>query len=70
VHIQRGNFRFPALILDKKTTIGLPTSANMADINRYATMVLKYHAKKSDSMIPVTISIFWYVLPISQKNQF
>jgi hypothetical protein len=65
-HIQRGNFRFPILIFAKKTTIGLPTRANIADISRYATMVLKYHARKSDNMIPATISILWYVLLIFQ----
>jgi hypothetical protein len=66
-HIQRGKFLFPTLILAKKTTIGLPTRANIADISRYVTIVLKYHARKNDNMIPATISIFWYVLVIFQE---
>jgi hypothetical protein len=58
-HSQRGNFRFLILILPRNSTIGLPTRANTAEIMRYATMFLKYHARKSAIMIPATINKFW-----------
>jgi hypothetical protein len=58
-HNQRGSPRSFILILQRNSTIGLPTSANTAEIMRYATIFLKYHARKSAIIIPATISKFW-----------
>lgn len=55
---QRGRF-FPFIfILFKKLTIGLPTKATIAEIKRYATMLLKYHARNKAHITPAVISKF------------